>query len=154
MISIMHWLNFPWERLKHNKLNSKQWVFTLFILNINSCVDFWHVCLSCFCKMCGRSTCGKNIADLPHRLICVDPIHDLWGKWLHIFHIFFPSVYVYFHCDSSNPSREYKLHCNPPRHMHEPFAVRVELINSLYFQKKIVEQFSPFSASDTYSLIN
>lgn len=38
--------------------------------------------------------------------------------------------------------------------MHEPFAVRVELINSLYFQKKIVEQFSPFSASDTYSLIN
>lgn len=38
--------------------------------------------------------------------------------------------------------------------MHEPFAVRVELIHSLYFQKKIVEQNFPFSASDTYVLIS
>lgn len=38
--------------------------------------------------------------------------------------------------------------------MHEPFAVRFELIHSLYFQKKIVEQSFLFSASNTYVLIN
>lgn len=126
------------------------------MLEINSCVDIWHICLTCFCRMCGtsRSTCGRNIANLPHRLIYVDPIHNLWGKWLHIFHIPSPSACANFQCDSSNLSCKHKMHCIPPRHMHEPFAVRVELIHSLYFQKKIVEQNFPFSASDTYVLIS
>lgn len=124
------------------------------MLNINSGVDFWHVCLSCFCRMCGRSTCGRNIANLPHRLIYVDPIHNLWGKWLNIFHIPSPSACANFQCDPSNLSCKLKMHCIPPRHMHEPFAVRFELIHSLYFQKKIVEQSFLFSASNTYVLIN
>lgn len=106
------------------------------MLNINFCVNFWHIWLTWFCWMCSRSTCGRNIANLQHRLIYVDQIHNLWGKWLNIFHIPSPSACANFQCDPSYLSCKHKMHCIPPRHMHEPFTVRVELINILYFPTK------------------